>query len=127
MDNYRTFEDLECWKQCRKVRQSVEFICKTLPVEEKYRLVDQMIRSARSSTANIVEGYGRYHFKENIQFCRVSRGSLFELIDHFICCLDNSFITEAEYKSLREETESGIKLINGYIKYLKKQALINKY
>ena len=121
MEDYRTFEDLDCWKQCRKIRQAVESFCKTLPKEEKFRLVDQMIRCARSSTANIAEGYGRYHYKENIQFCRMSRGSLFELIDHLVCCLDNELIKDSEYKGLRGETESGMRLINGYIKYLKKQ------
>ncbi len=106
MEDYRTFEDLECWQQCRKIRKRVESFCKSLPKEEKFRLVDQMIRCARSSTANIAEGDGRYHYKENIQFCRMSRGSLFELIDHFICCVDNDLITDSEYKSSRQEIES---------------------
>lgn len=38
----------------------------------------QFIRSADSIAANIAEGYGRYSFKGNKQFCYYPRGSLFE-------------------------------------------------
>lgn len=38
----------------------------------------QIIRSSDSIAANISEGYGRFHFKENKQFCFYSRGSILE-------------------------------------------------
>jgi len=56
--------------------------------------VDQIIRAKRSVTANIAEGFGRYHFQENIQFCRTARGSLSELLDHMITSFDNLYISE---------------------------------
>ena len=40
----------------------------------------QLIRAADSVAANISEGYGRYYYKENKQFCYYSRGSLYETI-----------------------------------------------
>jgi four helix bundle protein len=54
---------------------------KKLPTEEKYNVISQMRRAALSVTNNIAEGHGRYHFQENIQFLRQSRGSLDELLD----------------------------------------------
>ncbi len=36
----------------------------------------QLVKSADSIAANISEGYGRFHYKENKQFCYYSRGSL---------------------------------------------------
>src|SRR5438874_12545015 len=70
----RTFEDLECWKQCRTLRL---FIAKeaipVLPKDERYRLGDQLLRAARSTTANIAEGYGRFHFLDNTTFCSNAR------------------------------------------------------
>lgn len=45
---------------------------------EKDTIGKQLVRAADSIAANIAEGYGRYHFKENKQFCFYSRGSLFE-------------------------------------------------
>ena len=38
----------------------------------------QVVRSADSVAANISEGFGRYHYKENIHFCYIARGSLLE-------------------------------------------------
>ena len=64
------FEELEVWKECRNLRIQVSIVVKTFPVEEKYRMIDQLIRASRSITANIAEGHGRFHYLENIQFCR---------------------------------------------------------
>ena len=56
------FYNLEVWKNCRKFRIEIRKILKSFPPEEKYQLVDQLKRSSRSTTANIAEGFGRYHF-----------------------------------------------------------------
>ena len=120
-DGFKSFENLEVWKHCREIKMKFENLVKSLPSEEKYRLSDQIIRSSRSTTQNIAEGYGRFHYQENIQFCRISRASLYELLDHLITCLDNGYINEKIYHPLRTETITCIKLINGYIRYLNKQ------
>jgi four helix bundle protein len=87
----------------------------------KLRLADQMVRASRSVTANIAEGYGRYHFQENIQFCRHARGSLFELLDHFSVCEDEGYVGQEEIGSLRTYAIQIIRLLNGYIGYLRNQ------
>ena len=113
------FRDLDVWKKCRDIRIMIWKLCKRFPAEEKFRLADQMIRTSRSSTANIAEGYGRFHFQENIQFCRQSRGSLFELIDHLLVAEECEYIDSEEKEELIEHIISAIRLLNGYIKYLK--------
>ena len=113
------FRDLDVWKKCRDIRIMIWKLCKRFPAEEKFRLADQMIRASRSSTANIAEGYGRFHFQENIQFCRQSRGSLFELIDHLLVAEECEYIDSEEKEELIEHIISAIRLLNGYIKYLK--------
>ena len=115
------FTDIEAWKLARNLREEVYAIIKKLPSEEKFDLASQMRRAAISCTANIAEGYGRFHFKENIQFCRVSRGSLYESQDHLITCLDNGYITQDIYDKVWELSETTIKVLDGYIRYLKKQ------
>lgn len=116
----RTFKDLEVWKKCRELRLEIGVLVKTFPVEEKYRLNDQMIRSSRSPSTQIAEGYGRYHFKENVQFCRIARGSLYEIIDHLSVCLDSQYITSEKHDALENLTYECIRLLNGYINYLVK-------
>lgn len=93
---------------------------RALPKEERYQLQDQIVRSSRSVTANIAEGFGRHHHKENLQFCRQARGSLTETLDHFNVALDEGYITEAYYQELRTDLEQVLRLLNGYIGYLQK-------
>ncbi len=112
------FRDLDVWKKCREIRIMIWKLSKKFPEEEKYRLSDQMIRASRSSTANIAEGHGRFHFQENIQFCRQSRGSLFELIDHILVAEECAYIEENYKEMFIDNIISAIRLLNGYIKYL---------
>ena len=115
------FENLEVWKECRKFRKAISKLSKTFPNEEKYRLTDQIIRSSRSITANIAEGDGRYHYQEYTQFCRQSRGSLKETLDHLIVAFDEEYITEEQLNEFRVQYNLCIKLLNGYIAYLQKR------
>ena len=115
-----TFEDLEAWKSAREMRKAISKLVKTFPKDERFRLVDQIIRSSRSVPANIAEGFGRFHFQENIQFCRQARGSLSETLEYLICALDEKYIDEATFQGHRELIEHCWKVLNGYIAYLKK-------
>lgn len=93
---------------------------KKLPVDEKYDLSRQMKRAAISLTNNIAEGFGRYHFQENLQFCRQSRGSLFELMDDLNICIDESYITREDFERYRKDALHLLKVLNGYIYSTKK-------
>lgn len=119
-ENLRTFEDLECWKACVEVKNFINELIKTLPSSEKYELVDNLRRASRSTTRNIAEGFGRFHYKENVQFCRHSRGSLFEILDDLITCEIENYITKEQLEEGRAKINRALKLLNGYINYLKK-------
>jgi four helix bundle protein len=121
VESLRSFEDLEVWKKCRDLRINISKLVKTFPTDEKYKLTDQMIRCSRSITNNIAEGYGRYHYQENIQFCRHSRGSLFELKDHLIIAKEENYISDEEYISYNSKINAALALLNGYINYLGKK------
>ena len=122
-DSIRTFEDLECWKACRELRVFVaRSLCKTLPKDERYRLGDQILRSARSTTANIAEGYGRFHYLDNAKFCSNARGSCWETIDHMITANDEELISQDLLDQRRAVAARAVALLNGYISYLRKAA-----
>jgi four helix bundle protein len=89
MANIGGFETLEVWREARRLKLKIYKLIKTYAPEEKYELVSQTRRAARSIPANISEGHGRFYFKENIAFCRKSRGSLSELLNHLIDALDS--------------------------------------
>lgn len=117
--NIKSFEDLLVWQKCRALRVSISNFCKIFPKTEEYRLKDQLIRASRSVTANIAEGYGRYHFQENIQYCRQARGSLYEMIDHLTCAMDERYVSEKDFEKYKKSLVSCIQMLNGYINYLK--------
>jgi four helix bundle protein len=70
---------------------------------------------------NITEEFRRFHFQENIQFCRQSRGSIHELIDQLITSRDEGFIKDDEYVEGRKLISKALALLNGYINYLSQQ------
>ena len=117
----RTFEDLECWKQCRILRLFVaRQVVPALPRDERYRLGDQLLRAARATTANIAEGYGRFHYLDNAKFCSNARGSCWEVLDHLITGNDESLIPADLLGRGRELVDHAVKLLNGYMNYLKR-------
>lgn len=122
MGRFRSFEELGCWKEARNLRLFVkDRIITKIPDSEKYNLIDQIKRSSRSVGNNIAEGYGRFHYQENIQFCRIARGSLFETLDHGIIAFDENYISEENLNELREIHNKTLLILNGYIKYLMNQ------
>lgn len=123
----KDFTSLLCWQDARKMKLFFynEIIPK-LPYFEKGNLIDQIRRSSISSTANIAEGYGRFHYQEGIQFYRISRGSTYELKDHIISCLDLEYIEKELFEKGIELIENAKIKLNGYIKYVQKLKENNK-
>ena len=122
MSDIKIFEDLECWKKARRLRIKISELAKTFPNDEKFGLTSQIVRAIRSVSHNIAEGYGRFHFRENAQFCRTSRGSLYEVLDQVIVANEEGYITENVLKEIRKDILENIKILNGYINYLVKCA-----
>ncbi|WP_245583704.1 four helix bundle protein [Salinimicrobium xinjiangense] len=69
----------------------------------------------------MAEGWGRYHYKENIKFLLNARGSVAEILDHALEARAWNYISDEILQNIRLQTDSSIKLINDYIKYLRKQ------
>jgi four helix bundle protein len=113
-------DDFELYKVAREFRKRVYLLLRQLPPEEKYALANQMRRAAVSVTNNIAKGHGRWHYQENIQYCRTSRGSVEELIDDFNTCHDEGYGDQALVAALKVEAYDLIRRINGYIAYLRR-------
>lgn len=119
----QSFEDLKCWQAVRSLRQFVvREVLPQLPRDEKYRLGDQVLRAARSAPANIAEGYGRYHYLDNSKFLSNARGSVYEVLDHLVTTNDEGMVSDELLEQGREQVTVAVRLINGYMNYLKKQA-----
>ena len=116
----KDFTTLEAWLKCREVKIFFyKNVLPYLPKGEKFNLEIQIRKAAISITANIAEGYGRYHYQEGIQFYRISRGSLYELKDHLISCYDIGYITSYLNEEGEQLIEQAKMVLNGYINFVK--------
>jgi four helix bundle protein len=116
-----TFEELEVYQVARNFRKTMYGLAKRLPDIEKFGLAGQIRRAALPLTNNIAEGHGRYHYLDQIRFTLQSRGSLEELIDDLNTCEDEEYLPEKEVASLKQEGWRVRQLIDGYIRYLRRQ------
>ena len=119
--SYGPFTDLEVYRECRKFRKEISAVVKKhFPAEEKYLLTAQILDASRSITANLAEGHGRFYYQDSVRFCRISRGSLEETLEHLITAFDEGYISSEILKTMKTQCDSCLKLINGYIRYLEK-------
>jgi len=116
-----SFTELETWKQARDIRIFISDLTKKFPADERFRLTDQIIRCSRSIGNNIAEGHGRYHYQDNIRFCIIARGSLSETLDEMIVAKDENLIDEATFLAFQQRHDQCLKLLNGYIMFIKKK------
>jgi len=79
-----------------------------------------MRRAAISVSNNIAEGHGRWHFKDNVRFCIIARGSVEELIDDLNICEDEAYADPTLLTQLRTEANELVHRINRYIAYLRR-------
>ncbi|CAM4360450.1 four helix bundle protein [Gillisia limnaea] len=116
-----SFESLECWQRCNELKIFLkENVLMKLPKSERFELYSQILRASRSATANIAEGWGRYHYKDNIKFLVNARGSVAEILDHGIEAKSWEYISDETLKEIRNQTTRCMQVINGYIRYLRK-------
>jgi four helix bundle protein len=107
MATYNHFYELPVYKTCREFRKLIsKTLNESIPKKEEFLLKAQALDSSRSITANIAEGFGRYHHQENIQFCRQSRGSLSEVMDHMITAFDDSYINKETLAAISQESRN---------------------
>jgi len=120
-DNIQGLDTLEAWKRSKDFALRVyKDILPLLPTEEKWNLNQQIRRSAQSVPANIAEGHGRFYYQENVRFCYIARGSLTEAYSHITLAHELGFLPLTLYKEIKNQIEELIRIINGYIAYLKR-------
>jgi len=119
------FEDLIVWQKAHRLMLDTYKFSELLPKEERYGRCHQVRRSVSSTPSNIAEGFGRYHFQENIQFSRQARGSLEETVNHIIAARDLNQAPEDICNGLLKQCDEVRILLNSYIKSLKESKRLN--
>ncbi len=107
------FENLNAWKEARKLVVSVYQLLDGFPRFEKYALCDQIRRSIVSVPSNLAEGSGRISPKEQLHFYEISYGSLMEAYNQLILATDLRYIGEDNLDNLRPQIDTVARMLNG--------------
>jgi len=99
----------------------IHSICKELPREEKFQLIDQATRSSSSVPDNIAEGYNAYYYKDKIHRFYDARKEASETQNHVFKMEKKNYIETKNSQRLFDDYQRLIKGINGYINYLKRK------
>ena len=113
-------EELRVYKRADELSDKIWNLVLDMNHFEKDTLGKQLARSADSISANIAEGFGRYFYKENRQFCFYSRGSLLETKSWINKCRRRNIISSENFEQLIKELEEVHISLNAYIKTIGK-------
>ena len=113
------FEDLECWREARKLVNMVyNTIRSSKPFQADYHLMGQSTGAAISIMNNISEGWASQSNPEFIKFLTYSRRSCAEVQNCFYVAFDQEYITENILKEIYNQATKVIMIIDGLLRYL---------
>ena len=119
MATQNRFENLDVWKVSHALVLKIYKATSRFPKDERFRLGDQLRRSASSVPTNIVEGSSRAHKKEYLRFLDLSKSSLEETKYHLLLARDLGFLKEKLYTELHEDCNRIGRMLSGLIKHLR--------
>lgn len=120
------FTKLEAWKLSHELTLLIYRATKLFPKDERFGIIDQLRRAVSSITANIAEGWGRYHFADKIRFYHQARGSLAEVQSFLILSRDLGYLKEREFVVIYEQSDHCLRVLSGLIRSAEKQITIGK-
>ncbi len=116
------FEELECWKEARKLVGMVYTAIKSNKLfQSDYRLRDQSSGSAISVMNNISEGWASQSNSEFIRFLTYSRRSCAELQNCFYIALDQNYVNAGTLDEIHKQSQKVIMIIDGLLRYLRSE------
>ncbi|WP_020537527.1 four helix bundle protein [Lewinella cohaerens] len=117
MSKINSFQDLDCWKNARKLAVAIYQL--KGEINKDYGLRDQLRRASISIMNNIAEGYGRFSNKEKIRYLEIAQSSTNEVQSMLFILEDLSYLELTETQHLRDLATTTQKQTWGLIKYLR--------
>jgi four helix bundle protein len=119
----KQFEDLEVWKDARRLTQAVYRLTKTEAFSKDFALRDQIRRATVSIMSNIAEGFERGGNQEFCQFLYVAKGSCGEVRSQLYIALDQNYVSHAEVEQLSNSYQRLSSMVSNFIAYLKNSGM----
>ncbi len=109
-------DDLEVYKLAMEIGEDTWQMVEGWSGFAKDTLGKQVVRSSDSIALNIAEGYGRFHFKENKNFCYIARGSNMETKCAMQKAVNRNLLPIDDFTLFTSKQERLHRILNGYIK-----------
>jgi len=122
--SYYNLEELEVYQLAESFSDEIWNIVLGWDYFAKDTVGKQMVRSADSISANIADGYGRYHYKENKNFCYFSCGSIIETKGWLKKSKNRALISEKQFNTLFEKVQNIHLKLNAYLKFIGKSSTV---
>jgi four helix bundle protein len=114
-------EELKVYQLSMGIAEEIWDIVNKWDYFSKDTIGKQLIRAVDSVAANLSEGFGRFFYKEERQFCYYSRGSLYETLTWLTKASNRKLVTCEDYDKFTKEINNiGVKL-NNYINSIGKK------
>ena len=115
------FEDLEIWKEARRLAKEVHLIAVHTELRSDLRFKNQIKDSSGSVMDNIAEGFERDGNLEFRQFLSIAKGSAGETRSQLYRVFDFEYISEEKFEALKNDYENLSGKIKNFITYLNKK------
>lgn len=112
------FEDLEIWKEARRLSYVIFHYTNEELFAKDFRFRDQIRAAAGSIMDNIVEGFERSSRLEFINFLSYSNGSFGEVKSQLYRAKDQQYIKEEQFMESYAAHDKLASNIAGFISYL---------
>jgi len=119
----KNFEDLEIWKESRRLAGEIYRVTKDPKFSKDFCLKDQIHRAVISIMSNIAEGFERGGNQEFIQFLYVAKGSCGEVRSQLYVALDQSYMAQDGCADLSKSFKRLSIMISNLIDYLKRSGM----
>lgn len=119
-------ESLYVYSLSMEIGELVWNTVSTWDIFAKQTIGNNFVRAADSIAYNISEGYGRYFFKENRNFCWIARGSLNETKTALEKAHKRNLINDDQFNLISEKLSICLLKLNNYIIYIQKQIPLQK-
>jgi four helix bundle protein len=111
-----SFEKLIVWQKSKQLAVLIYKSTKKFPKEELFGMTSQMRRCSVSIASNIAEGSGRNSAKDKARFTEIVYSSALELVNQTIISLELEYISNEDYKIIRQELHDITYMLNGLYK-----------
>ncbi len=102
----KSFRDLDVYNLAYETAMEIFHITKGFPEEEIYSLTSQIIRSSRSISANIVEGWAKRVYENKFKVHLIDAlGSNAETVNWISFAKDCNYIMQEQFDSLNDKLD----------------------